>query len=122
MYSNDEIKQFVSLVAEVTDPDRIILFGSYAYGNPDDKSDLDLLVIKNGKTLSRDEHADLSTAVYLKRKQNNISTRYDIFFRTDQQVKESASNGGAFMDALKRGKVVYERIHQSQSRIILQGA
>ena len=112
MYSNDEIKQFVSLVAEVTDPDRIILFGSYAYGNPDDKSDLDLLVIKNGKTLSRDEHADLSTAVYLKRKQNNISTRYDIFFRTDQQVKESANNGGAFIDALQRGKVVYERIHQ----------
>jgi len=50
MYNNDEIMQFVYLVVEIADPDRIILFGSYAYGNPDDKSDLDLFVIKNGKT------------------------------------------------------------------------
>ena len=38
MYSSEEIKQFVSLVAEVTDPDRIILFGSYAYGEPNEKA------------------------------------------------------------------------------------
>jgi len=45
MYSNAEINQLVDLVVEETDPDKIILFGSYAYGNPNDKSDLDLLVI-----------------------------------------------------------------------------
>ena len=112
MYNNDEIMQFVYLVVEVADPDRIILFGSYAYGHPDEKSDLDLLVIKNGKDLSRDEHADLSVAVYNKRKQRKIKTKYDIFFRTDHQVRESAENGGAFVDALKRGRVVYERVYQ----------
>ena len=57
MYSNDEIMQFVNLVAEVVDPDRIILFGSYAYGNPSEK-------------------------------------------------------GGAFIDALRRGRIVYERSPQ----------
>jgi len=112
MYNNEEIMQFVNLVIEVADPDRIILFGSYAYGNPNDKSDLDLLVIKNGKDLSGDEHADLSAEVYLKRKQYKIKTRYDVFFRTDRQVRESAENGGAFVDALQKGKVVYERRNQ----------
>jgi len=112
MYKNEEIMQFVNLIVEVTDPDRIILFGSYAYGNPNDKSDLDLLVIKNGKDLSSDEHADLSTAVYLRRRQYNIKTRYDIFFRTDRQVRESAENGGAFVEALQKGKIVYERTNQ----------
>ena len=112
MYNNDDIMQLVYLVAEVADPDRIILFGSYAYGNPNEKSDLDLLVIKNGKDLSRDEHAELSVAVYDRRKQNQIKTKYDVFFRTDQQVQESAKNGGAFADALQRGRVVYERAYQ----------
>ena len=28
-------------------PDKIILFGSYAYGEPDEDSDIDLFIIKN---------------------------------------------------------------------------
>ena len=119
MYSNEEITGFVSLVAETTDPDRIVLFGSYAYGDPDDDSDLDLLVIKNDKDLTREEHADLSTAVYLARRQRNIRTRYDIFFRTDAQVREAIENGGAFSDAVQRGRVIYERVNQQESGAIL---
>ncbi|MCL2366037.1 MAG: nucleotidyltransferase domain-containing protein [Oscillospiraceae bacterium] len=118
MYSNDDIMQFVSLVAEVADPDRIILFGSYAYGEPNDKSDVDILVIKNGKKLSYDEHAGLSTAVFRKRKQHKIGARYDLFFRTDSEVNESVENDGAFVEALKRGRVVYERKHQQERRAI----
>ena len=112
MYSNEEIDQLIYLIAEVADPDKIILFGSYVYGTPNEKSDLDFLVIKNGKELSRDEHAELGVAVYEKRKQYQIRTRYDVFFRTDQQVKRSAENGGAFLDALNKGKIVYVRGNQ----------
>ena len=112
MYSDDEIMQFIHIIIEITDPDRIILFGSYAYGEPDEKSDLDILVIKNGKELSNDEHAGLSTAVFRKRKLHRIGPRYDIFFRTDDQVNQAAEKGGAFVDALQKGRVVYERIHQ----------
>ena len=112
LYSKDDIAQLVKLIAEVTDPDRIILFGSYAYGYPTEKSDLDLLVIKNGKEFSRDDHAELETVLFLKRKQHNIRTRYDVFFQTELQARNSAENGGAFVDALRKGRVVYERVHQ----------
>lgn len=112
MYSNEEISQLVSLVVEIADPDRVILFGSYAYGNPHEKSDLDLLVIKNGKDFSRDEHADLETLLFLMKRQQNIRTKYDIFFQTEHQVLMSAENGGAFVDALQKGKLVYERADQ----------
>ena len=112
MYNDNEIMQFVSIVVEVADPDRIIIFGSYAYGDPDDKSDLDLLVIKNDKNLSRDEHAELSVAVFNKRRQQKLKMRSDIFFRTDQQVLESVETGNVFEDALQRGRVVYERAYQ----------
>ena len=112
MYNNDEIMQFVDLVAEVVDPDRIILFGSYAYGVPNDKSDLDLLVIKNGKDFTIDDETELVVAIHKARRQRQIRTRYDIFFSTDKQAVEIAKNGGSYVDALSRGKVVYERLHQ----------
>ena len=109
MYSNDEIMQFVNIVVEVSDPDKIILFGSYAYGVPTDESDIDLLVIKNGKELSIDDEVDLAYAVFQKKMKSNIKTRYDIFFNTEHEVKEIAERSGAFIDALQRGKVVYVR-------------
>ena len=112
MYKDEEIAQFVNLVAEVTDPDKIILFGSYAYGNPDEKSDLDLLVIKNGKDFTFDDEVALDIAIYEKRKKLKNKTRYDIFYGSDRQVQEIAENGGSFVDALQKGKVIYERTYQ----------
>jgi len=112
MYTNDEIMQIVYLVAEAADPDRIILFGSYAYGEPDEKSDLDLLVIKNGKDFSVDDEAKIATDVFYKRRQLGVRTRYDAFYRTDDQIRKSVDKGGAFVDALQKGKVVYERAYQ----------
>jgi len=111
MYSNEEIMQFVSLVAEIADPDRIILYGSYAYGTPDEKSDLDLLVIRNGADVSIEEETKLAVAIYRARKQRQIKTKYDVFLSTDNQARVVAENGGAFSDALRKGKVVYERAY-----------
>jgi predicted nucleotidyltransferase len=36
------------------DPDKIILFGSYAYGTPNEDSDIDLFLVKD--SISDDEH------------------------------------------------------------------
>ena len=112
MYTNDEIMQFVYLVVEVSDPDRIILFGSYAYGNPTDKSDLDLLVIKNGNEITINDETKFAVAIHKARRHRQIKTKYDVFFSTDSQAEKIAENGGAFVDALQRGKVLYERSNQ----------
>src|SRR5271155_4045388 len=39
------IRRFARRIAERFHPDKIILFGSYAYGTPHEESDVDLLVI-----------------------------------------------------------------------------
>jgi hypothetical protein len=39
------IRRFVRQIAERFQPDKVILFGSYAYGTPHNESDVDLLVI-----------------------------------------------------------------------------
>ena len=43
------IRRFARLIAERFQPDKIILFGSYAYGKPHEESDVDLLVIMRTK-------------------------------------------------------------------------
>src|SRR5437763_6256074 len=40
-----EIRRFARQVAERFQPDKIILFGSYAYGTPHEDSDVDILVV-----------------------------------------------------------------------------
>src|ERR1700680_3472929 len=39
------IKRFARRIAERFEPEKIILFGSYAYGTPHEESDVDLLVV-----------------------------------------------------------------------------
>ena len=39
------IRRFARRIAEQFQPEKIILFGSYAYGTPHEESDVDLLVI-----------------------------------------------------------------------------
>ena len=39
------IRRYARLIADGFQPDKIILFGSYAYGTPHEESDVDLLVI-----------------------------------------------------------------------------
>ena len=43
------IRRFARRIAERFQPDKIILFGSYAYGKPHEESDVDLLVIMRTK-------------------------------------------------------------------------
>lgn len=47
MITEEQIQAIVRRIVEGYQPDRIILFGSYAYGTPTEDSDLDLLVIKS---------------------------------------------------------------------------
>jgi len=58
-----EIDVIRDIIIDLVDPDKIILFGSYAYGIPDEKSDADFLVIKNGVEHTIRDEAKLTTEV-----------------------------------------------------------
>lgn len=47
MIETTKINDIVSRIASKFNPDRIILFGSYASSTPNDNSDIDLLVIQD---------------------------------------------------------------------------
>jgi predicted nucleotidyltransferase len=59
-----ELKQIVTNLKKYN-PEKIVLFGSYAWGKPKRNSDIDLLIIKNTKkipTRERPRRASIFTA------------------------------------------------------------
>ena len=97
------------MIIALVDPDKIILFGSYAYGTPNENSDADFLVIKNGVEHTVRDEAKLATKIHLLRKEKGVRTRCDAFLENEQSALENSKNGGAYADAFKKGTVIYVR-------------
>src|SRR5512146_714835 len=90
-------------------PEKIILFGSYAYGNPTPDSDVDLLVIMKTKAREIDRYIAVSNLLYPRQ------FPVDILVKTPKEVQEvSRKKGNFFMrEILTKGKVIYERPKRS---------
>lgn len=98
------ISDIVKKIRQDYDPEKIILFGSYAKGTPRYDSDIDLLVVKDSN-LRRDER-DKEIRKSLK----EIKFPLDIFVYTPQEVAEYSHLKGSFISAIfKEGRVLYER-------------
>jgi len=104
-----DITALKNIIIELVDPDKIILFGSYAYGTPDENSDADFLVIKNGVEHTIKDEGKLATAIYYKRKEQGIRTRCDAFLENESHAFACAEDGGAYADAFQKGKLLYVR-------------
>jgi predicted nucleotidyltransferase len=81
MITEEQIQAVVQRIVEGYAPDRIILFGSYAYGEPTEDSDLDLLVVKSG---IGQEQQDRELAV--RRLVRGAGVPMDILVRTPSEV------------------------------------
>jgi predicted nucleotidyltransferase len=83
-------------------PDRIVLFGSHAYGTPHADSDVDLLVIMR----ARNQH---DQAVRI-RWRLAAPFPLDLIVRTPRQVSWRLKEGESFLTTIvSRGKVLYEK-------------
>ncbi len=102
MKTNAQIKNLCRQIVEGFNPQKIILFGSYAYGKPNADSDIDLLVIMPF------EGRDSQKAIEII---SNIKTKLplDLLVRTSEQVKQRIEMEDFFMrDIIFKGKVLYE--------------
>lgn len=85
------------------DPDRIILFGSYAWGAPDDDSDLDLLVI-----VPHSEQSPPLRAVRAHRCLRGVPFPVDVLVKTRAEVERGSQVPASLIsEVLERGKVLY---------------
>ena len=93
------------IVAELK-PEKIILFGSYAYGNPTPDSDVDLLVVIETNGRKKETYRAISKLLYPRQ------FPVDIIVKTPREVDEALKGGvdNAFFirDIVKKGKVLYD--------------
>jgi uncharacterized protein len=103
--SFDEIKAQVNHIVDKFHPQKIILFGSYAIGNPDPESDVDFLIIIETLKSTWKLHSEIALAL-------DHSFPIDIVVKTPSQIDERVNNGDFFLkNILDHGKVIYERTH-----------
>ena len=99
------IKQLCERIAEHYQPEKIILFGSHAYGQPTPESDVDLLVMMDF------EGSPIQQAIKISRKLGLV-TPVDLLVRTPAQVDERLRIEDQFMrEIVERGEVMYEANH-----------
>jgi predicted nucleotidyltransferase len=103
-----------SLVSSLkaADPYRIILFGSYAHGNPNEHSDIDLMVILDNNHLSKTYEERLNKRVFIRNLVLEINRKIplDILVYSKAELKKIKEYGNYFIDEIERtGKVIYEK-------------
>ena len=105
MIDNNKIYEIVSSIAKNFAPEKIILIGSYAAGNPSADSDLDLLIVKVTNKPKQHRSFDIRKSLI------GSMIPIDILVYTPEEFNEEKSKDISFISyALKTAKVLYENI------------
>jgi len=101
--TQEKIKQVAAKIARDYKPEKIILFGSYAWGRPHPDSDVDLFVVKKARNsweLAREIDGSIFPRPF----------PLDLLLYTPQQIKKRVRMGDFFIqDIVSKGKVLYEK-------------
>ena len=104
--TTDVINRLATVIAKKYRPEKIILFGSYAYGKPDEESDIDLLIVK-------ETNRPFFERLYeVRRIASDVRRGYPFEpgVMTPRELKERLKISDQFFeDVLTRGKVLYAR-------------
>src|SRR6516225_4665652 len=96
------IRRFARQIADKFHPDKIILFGSYAYGTPHEWSDVDLLVVI--PAYDQTNQAIRITRAF------EAPFSLDLIVRTPERLSRDVKDGDWFLQEItSKGKVLYEK-------------
>jgi len=101
----EEIYEIVQQIVEQFHPQSVILFGSYAYGEPGPESDVDLLVVMDTPLKEVDQAVEICRHV-------RCSFPIDlIVYKPDNFLKRIKMGDFMLIDIVNKGKILYERAH-----------
>lgn len=104
MIQRKAIKKWCEIVANEFRPERIILFGSYADGDPTEDSDVDVLVVM---PLARGQR-DVRQAAAI-RERVPAPFPMDVIVRSPKQIARRLALGDSFITGvLRQGRMMYE--------------
>ena len=99
-----EIKEISEKISKEFKPEKIIIFGSHAWGNPGIDSDVDLLVIKETERSTREVAREIDASLW------GRTIPLDIIVYKPDSIKKGLKIGDFFIrNIIEKGIVVYER-------------
>lgn len=106
--NNKKMKRIIQRISEKIQreyqPEKIILFGSYAWGKPDKNSDIDLFIIKK----TRRRHIDRSVEIREILDEENGMVALDPLVYTPGETKQRIKVGDDFIKKIvTKGVVIY---------------
>lgn len=99
-----KLKEIADKTAKEYQPEKIILFGSYAWGTPTEDSDLDLFIVKETEDI-RQTTREINSSIFPR------LFPIDLLVYTPEKVKKSINEyKNLFIeDILRHGKVLYTK-------------
>ncbi len=98
------IAQMVQRIVAEFDPQKIVLFGSFARGTAGPDSDVDLMVVMPVQGSRRQKRVAIRTAL------SGMGLAKDVIVVTPEEVERYRDLAGTLIrPALREGKVLYER-------------
>ena len=102
--TKEELDKIVKQVVAAYQPEKIILFGSYAYGKPRADSDLDLLIIKETAERFIDRWTNVRKIV----SDPDRSIPFEPLILTPHELEERLARGDQFIEEIMtKGEVLY---------------
>lgn len=98
-----EIKRITERIKKNYKPEKIILFGSCAYGRVSPSSDIDMLIVKKSPKKRIDRIQEVLFLI-----DNNLP--FEPLVYTPTELKERLDLGDFFIEEIiKKGKILYEK-------------
>ena len=99
--------QIVETIKNKYDPEKIILYGSFAHGVPDENSDIDLLIIKETPERPLDRMSSIHRIVDIR---DSSYPAFSPIVLTPEEIRQRLEIGDQFIgEILTRGEVLYAR-------------
>ena len=103
MIDIDNIRDEIIEKLKPLSPNKVILFGSYAYGTPNENSDIDLFLVKDD---IKDNHYEAKAMMNLRSITQKYHIGFDILSSSNEKL-HSYTDHFYKEDILNRGKVIY---------------
>jgi predicted nucleotidyltransferase len=106
----EEIKSEIVDRLKPLSPDKIILFGSYAYGTPNDDSDIDLYVVTNDEFMPQNWREKMQIKLKFSKALRDIREHYDIdlITHTKKMYEKFLELDSMFSrEILTKGQIIY---------------
>lgn len=104
MKLKNTIEKIINYAAYVTEPQKIIIFGSMAIDTANVFSDLDLLIISDN-SINRKE-----ACVRIKSYASQFCLKTDVLIYSEQELENAHKSPNSFLEAVyKSGKIVFKK-------------